>query len=174
MFRPFVLALALSVPLAPAHADGAQDFVTANVISTLYHEFGHALIHLTDSPVLGREEDAADILSVVLLDAFWEEDAAQSVTALTALSFELAAQEDENPAYWGTHGLDMQRYYNQVCLFYGADPEARATLAEEFELQRQLVRLGAALEERLAAEELPEHGARAEHVHPGAVRRGPQ
>jgi hypothetical protein len=134
MFRPFVLALALSVPLAPAHADGAQDFVTANVISTLYHEFGHALIHLTDAPVLGREEDAADILSVVLLDAFWEEDAAQSVTALTALSFELAAQEDENPAYWGTHGLDMQRYYNQVCLFYGADPEARATLAEEFEL----------------------------------------
>jgi hypothetical protein len=120
-----------------ALANEAEDFVTANVISTLYHEFGHALIDLTDAPVLGREEDAADILSVVLLDAFWEEDAAQSITALTALSFELAAQEAEDPAYWDVHGLDMQRYYNQVCLFYGADPEVRATLAEDFELPKE-------------------------------------
>lgn len=118
----------------PLHADGAQDFVTANIISTLYHEFGHALIDLTDAPVLGQEEDAADILSILLLDAFWEEDSAQSITALTALSFELAAQESEDPAYWDVHGLDMQRYYNQVCLFYGADPDTRATLAEDFEL----------------------------------------
>lgn len=118
-------------------ADEAEDFVTANIISTLYHEFGHALIDLTDAQVLVSKEDAADILSVVLLDAFWEEDAAQSITALTALSFELAAQEAEDPAYWDAHGLDMVRYYNQVCLFYGADPEARATLAQDFELPKE-------------------------------------
>lgn len=134
MIRSFALAMLIAVP---AQAQEARDFVTANVISTLYHEFGHALIHLTDAPVLGQEEDAADILSVVLLDAFWEEDSAQSLTALTALSFELAAQEDEDPAYWATHGLDMQRYYNQVCLFYGADPDMRATLAEEFALPEE-------------------------------------
>ncbi|WP_022702476.1 DUF4344 domain-containing metallopeptidase [Pseudorhodobacter ferrugineus] len=131
MLRTLAVSLLLA---APAHADGAQDFVTANVISTLYHEFGHALIDLTDASVLGREEDAADILSVILLDEFWEEDAAESITALTALSFELAAQEAEEPAYWDVHGLDMQRYYNQVCLFYGADPDTRAALAEEFAL----------------------------------------
>jgi len=131
MLRTLAVSLLLAVP---AHADGAQDFVTANIISTLYHEFGHALIDLTDAPVLGREEDAADILSVVLLDAFWEEDSAESITALTALSFELAAQENEDPAYWDVHGLDMQRYYNQVCLFYGADPDIRTALAEEFDL----------------------------------------
>lgn len=136
MFRSFTAPLLLSLALLPrlALADEAQDFVTANIISTLYHEFGHALIDLTDAPVQGGEEDAADSLSVMLLDAFWEEDTAQSITALTALSFELAAQENENPAYWDVHGLDMQRYYNQVCLFYGANPEARATLAEDFEL----------------------------------------
>jgi len=131
MIRSLALVCLLA---APAHADGAQDFVTANIISTLYHEFGHALIDLTDAAVLGKEEDAADILSVVLLDEFWEEDAAESITALTALSFELAAQENEDPAYWDVHGLDMQRYYNQVCLFYGADPDNRSSLAEEFEL----------------------------------------
>lgn len=134
MLRTLAVSLLLA---APAHADGAQDFVTANIISTLYHEFGHALIHLTDAAVLGREEDAADILSVVLLDQFWEEDAAESITALTALSFELAAQEAEEPAYWDVHGLDMQRYYNQVCLFYGADPDTRASLAEEFALPKE-------------------------------------
>jgi hypothetical protein len=136
--KTFFLPLLTAFFLAhPAHADGAQDFVTANVISTLYHEFGHALIDITDAPVLGREEDAADMLSVVLLDALWEEEAAESITALTALSFELAAQEAEDPAYWGVHGLDMQRYYNQACLFYGANPEARASLAEEFELPNE-------------------------------------
>jgi hypothetical protein len=130
-----IRSLALAVLLAsPAHANGAQDFVTANVISTLYHEFGHAMIHLTDASVLGREEDAADILAVVLLDDLWEEESAQTIVALTALSFELAAQEDEDPAYWDVHGLNMQRYYNHVCLFYGANPQDRAFFAEEFEL----------------------------------------
>jgi hypothetical protein len=138
MIRNFQCSLVLACSLvSPAYADGAQDFVDANIISTLYHEFGHAIIDITQAPVLGQEEDAADILSVVLLDAFWEEDAAQSITALTALSFELAAQENEDPAYWDVHGLDMQRYYNQVCLFYGADPETRSALAQDFELPEE-------------------------------------
>jgi hypothetical protein len=137
MKAPFLALLAVLSLAQPLQADEAQDFVFANIISTLYHEFGHALIDVTNAPVLGQEEDAADILSIVLLDAFWEEDTAQSITALTALSFELAAQEDEDPVYWGVHGLNMQRYYNQVCLFYGADPEVRAALAADFELPEE-------------------------------------
>jgi len=131
MIRSFLFCLALS---GPAFAGGAEDFVTANVISTLYHEFGHALIDITEAPVLGREEDAADTLSVVLLDAFWEEEFAQNITAYTALSFELAADEAEDPAYWDVHSLDLQRYYNQICLFYGGNPDQRAGLAKDFEL----------------------------------------
>lgn len=132
------LALALTLGLAmPAQASDAEDFVTSNVISALYHEFGHALIHLTDASVLGREEDAVDTLAVILLDALWEEESAQLLTAMTALSFELAAQENEDPAYWDVHGHNMQRYYNQICLFYGANPDARAELASDFELPEQ-------------------------------------
>ena len=134
MIRAALLSLALT---GPCFAGEAEDFVAANVLSTLYHEFGHALIDITEAPVLGQEEDAADILSVVLLDAFWEEDFAQSVTAYTAMSFELAADEDDEPAYWDVHGLDMQRYFNQICLFYGADPDVRAQLAEDFELPEE-------------------------------------
>lgn len=128
---PAVLAALLALT-SEAQADEAQDFVTANVISTLYHTYAHALIAQSGAPVPGAAEDAADVISVALLNALWEEDAAQSLTALTALSFELAAQENESPAYWATHSLDVDRYYNQVCLFYAAAPEARSTLAEEF------------------------------------------
>lgn len=133
MIRALLVFMAI---VSPARADMAGEFVTANVLSTFYHEFGHALIDVAQLPVLGQEEDAADMLSVVLLDAFWEEETAQAITAHTALSFELAAEDsaDEEPPFWDVHGLDMQRYYNQICLFYGADPETRADLAEEFEL----------------------------------------
>lgn len=128
---PAIIAALLALTTA-TQADEAQDFVTANVISTLYHTFAHAVIDLSGAPVPGAAEDAADLISVALLNALWEEDAAQSLTALTALSFELAAQENESPAYWSTHSLDVERYYNQVCLFYAASPGTRSTLAEDF------------------------------------------
>ena len=136
MIRSLAIALTLGLAM-PAQASDAEDFVTSNVISALYHELGHALIHLTDASVLGREEDAVDTLAVILLDELWEEDSAQLLTAMTALSFELAAQENEDPAYWDVHGHNMQRYYNQICLFYGANPDARAELASTFELPDQ-------------------------------------
>lgn len=129
MIRTLALACLLA---APAHADEAQDFITANIISALYHEFAHALIDVTNAPLTTPPEDAADILSILLLDDFWQEDAASSITALTAFSFDLAAQEAEDPAFWRAHGLTSDRYYHQVCLFHGADPAARASLAEEF------------------------------------------
>ena len=89
-----------------------------------------------DLPVLGREEDAADTLSVLLIDRFWEEDAAAAMVTAHALAFLLyaASGEGDDHSYWATHALDMQRYYNLVCLFYGADPAARGDLAADLEL----------------------------------------
>ncbi len=130
-------ALLISLLASPAYADGAEDFVTANIISTLYHEYAHALVDLAQPAVSADAEHAADILSVAMLNAFWDEDPAASITALTALSFDLAAQEAESPAYWQAHKLDIDRYYEQVCLFYGAAPEARTSLAEEFEIEAE-------------------------------------
>jgi hypothetical protein len=128
-------ALLVSLLASPACAAGAEDFVSANIISTLYHEYAHALMDQTQSAGSGDPQTAVDILSVAMLTAFWQEDPAESITALTALSFDLAAQEAESPAYWQVRNLDIDRYYKQVCLFYGADPEARLSLAEEFEIE---------------------------------------
>lgn len=37
-------------------------------------------------------------------------------------------------AFWDVHGPDLQRLYNTVCLAYGASPDTRAALIDEFEL----------------------------------------
>ncbi|MBA4350919.1 MAG: hypothetical protein C0427_06690, partial [Rhodobacter sp.] len=37
------------------------------MLAIFYHELGHALIDVMQLPVLGLEEDAADVLSVVMI-----------------------------------------------------------------------------------------------------------
>ncbi len=115
-------------------SEGARDYVEGNILGTLYHELGHALIDVLEPVVLGQEEDAADVLAVVLAHDLWEEEDARRVASATALSFWLSSEEGYETAYWDVHGPDEQRYYNTVCLFYGADPDARADFAQEFEL----------------------------------------
>jgi hypothetical protein len=135
--RPLPLLLALSLA-APAFGgeDEQAEFVADNLVATFYHEMGHALIDHLELPVLGREEDAADILSVLLIDEVWETDAATTIAENTALAYVFTAADnaDADPAFWDVHGLDLQRYYSHVCLFYGADPENREEFARNFEL----------------------------------------
>lgn len=153
--RALLPLLALALPLmvgpltsAPALAETASDsrdedpqadFVADNLVAIFYHELGHALIHQLDLPVLGREEDAADILSLLLIDDVWEPEVAEQIVANTAYAYALSAAEREgdDPGFWDVHGHDMQRYYNYVCLFYGADPEGRAALAKSAELPEE-------------------------------------
>lgn len=137
--RLTVPALALAAALtAPAVAQepwpddpDAQDFVAGALIWTFYHEVGHALIDQLALPVLGREEDAADALAVLLIDALWEETSAQTLVIDAATAFALYAVESggDDSALWGEHSLDTQRQAALVCLFYGVAPEARAELA---------------------------------------------
>ncbi|MGB8811786.1 MAG: DUF4344 domain-containing metallopeptidase [Paracoccaceae bacterium] len=143
------LAIALALPVhAQSFGQGksvglgadaeTQAFVTSNLIATFYHELGHALIDVLALPVLGREEDAADILSTLLVDQLWEEESAVAMTFDSANAFLLYAAEDaaggvEIP-YWDEHSLDMQRYFNLACLFYGAHPATRGSIVTELEL----------------------------------------
>jgi len=114
------------------------DFIANEVIATFYHEVGHALVDVLQIPVLGREEDAADTLSVILMHEIWQEDAASAILASDALTYALRAgditQAPDESAYAGVHSLDMQRYYSVVCLFYGANPDVRKQLAVDLGL----------------------------------------
>ncbi len=136
MIRPLSLSLLLATP-AFAQNEGRGDFIAANMLAIFYHELGHGLIDVVGLPVLGREEDAADALSVLMINGAWDEETATKFSLLTTKAFRLYAAETEAtgepPLYWDTHSLDMQRYYNHVCLFYGAEPERRANLVTELD-----------------------------------------
>lgn len=87
----------------------------------LAHEFGHALIHNFELPVLGREEDAADgIATVLLLKA--EEGA--SYAAETAEFWASFSGRQEPPAlaeYADNHSFDRQRADNILCWVAGSN-----------------------------------------------------
>ncbi|GFE48818.1 hypothetical protein So717_05710 [Roseobacter cerasinus] len=131
------LHLACLVLVSPLQAQTREDaFVEANVLAILYHEMGHALIDILQLPVFGQEEDAADVLSVLLIHDLYEEEAAAGIIYDAAFGF-LGEADAYEPALWDVHGPDLQRYYTMICLFYGANPEAREELALELDLPEE-------------------------------------
>jgi len=125
-------------PEAVALDAGRFEFVRTNLVSTFYHELAHALIDIMELPVLGQEEDAADVFSVVMVDRLFDEAEVIAINTGAARGFEVDAIKTRNRGRewnWADeHGPDMQRYYNIVCLTYGGAPESRIGFAEEMGL----------------------------------------
>lgn len=133
-FIGFISALTMAcLSISPVQAqkvdEDLRDYIRANTIFFIYHELGHALIDLMLLPVFGQEEDAADVLGVVLSETINEEEDTEFIMLAAADNFaymaETAAQEGYELAFWDTHGLDQQRYFTVLCLFYGANPDSR-------------------------------------------------
>jgi hypothetical protein len=94
------------------------------------HEFTHALIHIYDIPVLGKEEDAADTLATLLL---LKSDKGDKL-ALGAAEFwaDFSGRQDP-PAladYADEHSLDLQRAYSIVCDIAGSSKARYAEVAQ--------------------------------------------
>lgn len=137
--RMMLTFMAVIGSTASLSADTAEDtFVEANVLGIFYHELGHAVIDIEQVPIFGQEEDAADVFSIFLIDALFDEEAATDLAYDASLGFwgEVLARETDgyDMSWWGVHGPDEQRFYNTVCLFYGANPDERETFAEDMEL----------------------------------------
>lgn len=133
--KKFIFLLsALSGPVSADEAAIKQDFVDANIIGIFYHEFGHAVIDLLQLPIYGQEEDAADNFSTFMIDALFDNPSATAVASNAAEGFWLEAltgnMDYDEVAWWDVHGPTLQRYYNHVCLFYGADPDLRDDFAQ--------------------------------------------
>lgn len=137
MFRTIATAASLFFA-TPLFAQEESSFVEANILGIFYHELGHAVIDIESVPIFGQEEDAADVFSIYLIDAFYEEETAQALAYEAAFGFlgeaESRMSETDEIPWWDTHGADEQRYYNTVCIFYGADPEARHEMATDLGL----------------------------------------
>ena len=98
-------------------ADGAAVFV-------LLHESGHAVFDLLQVPLLGREEDAADVFATVILLRLGRDVALRLLQgAVRNYDMEARARKPDEADFADEHGLDAQRYYNILCLAYGSDPD---------------------------------------------------
>lgn len=133
--RAFAVCAAWLAFSATALADEEVDaFVDANIQGIFYHELGHAVIHLLGVPIFGQEEDAADMMSVLLIHELFEEETAQALAYDSAFGYINDPKQTEEVAYWDVHGPDEQRLYNHVCIFYGANPDDRVELADDLGL----------------------------------------
>jgi hypothetical protein len=90
------------------------------------HEMGHAMFDLLDVPLFGRAEDAADQFATYVVLQFGKEQARRLILGIaysyknyianTTVTAPLAAFSD-------AHSPPPERFYNLLCLAYGADSE---------------------------------------------------
>lgn len=128
MWRPALLCLMLGFPARADLPQVVQDAFAA----VFYHELAHALIDVLRLPVAGPEEDAADALSVLLIDRLLAEARAADVVRAYAMTFDLYAAEAERGGKLpprGPHAMDRLRRDRLSCLFHAAAPATRAAFA---------------------------------------------
>jgi hypothetical protein len=113
------------------------EFAVGNILFALLHEAAHGLISDLGLPVLGREEDAADqFATVTMLEMKTEFTHRTLVNAAKSwlISDRRARDKGEPVAYYDSHGLDLQRAYNIICLMVGSDNDQFEDLANEVNL----------------------------------------
>jgi len=112
------------------------DALFGPLIDTCLHEFGHALFDMLKLPVFGREEDAADQVAAYITLQLGRDTARRLIggTAHVYMSEALAEVGGGTPKlerFANEHGTPAQRFYNLLCLAYGADPEFSKGLVEK-------------------------------------------
>lgn len=104
--------------------DELDNAVMGAFVLVLFHELGHALVHVLDLPITGREEDAVDQLAAwVMIDDGEGDDAVLNAALSYYVSAEQSGNEIDDSTYADEHSLDKQRFFNLVCWVYGSNPE---------------------------------------------------
>jgi hypothetical protein len=118
-----------------------DEAVRGAVASTFFHELGHGLVDAWKVPVTGKEEDAVDQLSTLILIKHTANGEQMALNG--AISFRLYADLDkgQQKIFWDEHSLDEQRFYDTICLIYGHDPEKYAYLVKDKTLPEERAEL---------------------------------
>ncbi|GJE72460.1 hypothetical protein CHKEEEPN_4016 [Methylorubrum podarium] len=112
--------------------------IMGSIAHVFLHEIGHALFHLLDVPVLGREEDAADQFAALLLLRLGPAQARKIIDGSAFLFASYAGEEKmEKGDFANDHGLFRQRFYNLLCLAYGSDKRTFGYLADRGDLPEE-------------------------------------
>ena len=98
------------------------------------HEMGHAAFDMFNTPIFGRQEDAADNFATYIMLQFGKSDARRLIAG-AAYSYRKYLQHPTVTAplkdFSDLHGAPQQRFFNLICLAYGADPVLFADVVEK-------------------------------------------
>jgi hypothetical protein len=112
----------------------AHDAVVGQFFYVVAHEMGHAVFDLYDVPLFGRPEDAADNFAVYMMLQFGKREA-RGLVGGAAYSYRNFIHDPKYivplEAFSGTHGAPAQRFYNLLCIAYGAHPKLFADVVEK-------------------------------------------
>ena len=109
-----------------------DDAIVGPGVEVFLHEIGHALFDMLKVPILGREEDAADQIAAYSLLHFGKDEARRTVVGVAYMyGHEAQGQSPKMKQFADAHGLPAQRFYNLLCMAYGADPVLFADLVEK-------------------------------------------
>jgi Putative metallopeptidase len=123
--------------IRPENRQALIEFVLGNMLFVVTHEIGHAVIGEMEMPVLGREEDAADAFAIYAALWFGDDFSYRILVQATQgwfLSDQKDRKEGEKLAFYGAHGIDVQRAYQVVCFMVGSDPAKFKELADKTKL----------------------------------------
>lgn len=110
------------------------DALVGPMVDVFLHEFGHVVFQLLDVPVFGREEDAADQFSAYLMLHFGPDEARRLIAgAAYAFKGDLRDQQVtlSLKEFSDSHGLPAERFYNLLCIAFGADPNLFAGIVKK-------------------------------------------
>ncbi len=115
-----------NVPDDHSHGVAPIDALIGPMLDVFLHEVGHAVFDILKIPLFGREEDAADQFSAFIMLKFEKSEARRLILGnayqykadLEWPTVSIAVQK-----FADEHGTAAQRFYNLLCLAYGADKE---------------------------------------------------
>jgi hypothetical protein len=117
----------------------SADAVIGQFFYVAAHEMGHAVFDVLRVPVFGREEDAADHFAVYMMLQFGREESRRLIAGAASAYDQYLARPTtflRLEAFSGVHGLPMQRFFNLMCIAYGADAKLFADAVEKGYLPR--------------------------------------
>jgi len=114
-----------------------EDAMVGQCLFVTAHEIAHALFDIFGIPVFGREEDAADQFAAYFILHMGKDRAHGLISGAGHAYHEYIKRYKENPdvlvpltAFSSNHGSPEERYYNLLCIAYGANPELFADFVQ--------------------------------------------
>jgi len=136
VYEDFVIYLENEIANNQITDEDLDDASYSVIDFVFYHELAHALIDVYQLPITGLEENAADQFATYFQLLTEDDENVEGILSQDLLYnvgtwFYIQTLYENEPVYWDTHNLDIQRFYNISCYAYGQNPEYNQDLIEE-------------------------------------------